>query len=173
MKLRIAGSLLLCAGLVFSVGLARADSKTQEGSKAAKKSALHIINPDTLKWAPGPNSLPAGAEVVVLDGDMSKKGSQFTIRLRVPDGYKVPPHFHPADEHVTVLSGTFYMGMGDKFDESTAMEMKVGGFHSIPKGVHHYGFFRGQTIIQLHGVGPWGITYVNPADDPRKKAASN
>ncbi len=169
MKPRIVGSVLLCAGLALSVGLAQADSKAKE----AKKSEPHIINPDTLKWAPTPKSLPSGAEVVGLDGDMTKKGSQFTVRLRMPDGYKIPPHSHPADEHVTVISGSLYMGMGDKLDESAAMEMKAGAFHAIPKGVHHYAFTKGQTIIQLHGVGPWGITYVNPADDPRKKAASN
>src|SRR5262245_59812995 len=109
MKPRIVGSVLLCAGLAFSVGLARADAKAKE----AKKSEPHIINPDTLKWGTS-KSLPSGAEVVGLVGDMTKKGSQFTVRLRMPDGYKIPPHFHPADEHVTVLSGSLYMGMGDK-----------------------------------------------------------
>src|SRR5713226_8801385 len=122
MKSRIAGSLLLGAGLVLSFSLARA---------AAKKTETHVIDPETLKWAPAPNSLPSGAEVAVLDGDMSKKGSLFTIRIRMPDGYKVPPHFHPADEHVTVLSGALYMGLGDKVDPSTAMEMRAGAFHGI------------------------------------------
>lgn len=168
MNHRITRSLLF-AGLVFSVGLAGADSK----NKAASKSEPHIINPDAMKWAPVPNSLPSGAEVVGLDGDMTKKGSQFTVRLRMPAAYKIPPHFHPADEHVTVLSGSLYMGMGDTLDESAAMEVKTGGFHAIPKGVHHYAFTKGPATIQLHGVGPWGITYVNSADDPRKKAASN
>src|SRR5262249_39747014 len=150
--------LLLCAGLVLSVGLAWADSKAKEGNKAAKKVETHVIDPDTMKWGPAPNSLPAGAEVVLLDGDMTKKGSLFTIRIRMPDGYKVPPHFHPADEHVTVLSGALYMGLGDKLDESTAMEMRTGAFHAIPRGVHHWAYSKGQTIVQVHGVGPWGIT---------------
>ena len=162
MKRRIVGSLLLCAGLGLSVGLAW----------AAKKVETHVIDPDALKWGPAPNSLPSGAEVAMIDGDMTKKGSLFTIRIRMPDGYKVPPHFHPADEHVTVLSGALYMGLGDKLDESTAMEMRTGAFHAIPKGVHHWAYSKGQTIVQVHGVAPWGITYVNSADDPRKKAAS-
>jgi len=166
MKLRIIGSLLFVAGL-FSVGLAGADSKTT----AAGKGQSHIINPADVKWGPAPNSLPSGAEAAVLDGDMAKKGSQFTVRLRLPAGYKIAPHFHPADEHVTVLSGSFYMGMGDKLDESAAMEMKPGAFHSIPTGVHHYAFSKAETILQLHGVGPWGITYINPSDDPRKAAS--
>jgi len=168
LKLRIVGSLVFAAGLVFSVAQAGAGSKT----KTANKSEPHIINPDAMTWAPAPNSLPSGAEVVGLDGDMSKKG-EFTVRVRMPANYKIAPHFHPADEHVTVLSGSLYMGMGDTLDESAAMEVKTGGFHAIPKGVHHYAFTKSATTIQLHGVGPWGITYVNPADDPRKKAASN
>jgi len=83
----------------------------------------------------------------------------------------IPPHFHPAEEDVTVLQGAFWMGMGDKFDEGALKEMPAGAFHAIPKGVHHYGMAKGRTVIQLHGFGPWGITYVNPSDDPRKKAA--
>jgi quercetin dioxygenase-like cupin family protein len=130
--------------------------------------ALHIQNPDDLKWSPV-GSLPYGAEVAALDGDMTKK-SEFTVRLRLPPNYKVPPHFHPADEHVTVIDGSFYMGMGDGFDEAAAKEMKTGGFHSISKGTHHYAFTKGAAIIQLHGNGPWGITYVNASDDPRKTA---
>ena len=124
-----------------------------------------------LKFMPAPPVLPAGCEVAGLNGDMSKKGSEYTVRLRVPDGWKIPPHFHPAEEHVTVIQGAFWMGMGDKFDEAALKEMPVGGFHAIPKRVHHYGMAKGQTIIQLHGVGPWGITYVNSSDDPSKKAA--
>jgi len=130
--------------------------------------ALRIQNPDDLKWSPV-GSLPYGAEVAGLDGDMTKK-TEFTVRLRLPPNYKVPPHFHPADEHVTVIDGSFYVGMGDTFDEAAAKEMKTGGFHSIPKGTRHYAFTKGAAIIQLHGNGPWGITYVNPADDPRKTA---
>jgi quercetin dioxygenase-like cupin family protein len=170
MKVRIVGTLVLCTGIAVSVGLASAASKANEASKG--KHEAHIINPEDLKWAPGPPSLPSGAEAAMLDGDLSKKGSEFTIRLRMPEGYKVPPHFHPKDEHVTVLSGSLYMGIGDKLDESAAQEIKAGGFHAIPQGVHHYAFTKGPVTIQVHGIGAWGITYVNPADDPRKKGAA-
>jgi len=169
MKLRMFGSVVFCAALVLSLR-AGADAKKAAAPTKATSMADHIITPDMLKFGPVP-SLPAGAEAAGLSGDMSKKGSEFTVRLRVPDGWKVPPHFHPAEEHVTVLQGAFWMGMGDKFDEGGLKEMRVGGFHAIPKGVHHFGMAKGQTVIQLHGVGPWGITYVNPSDDPRKKAA--
>ncbi len=170
MKLRLAAGILVCAGLVLSLPLAAAEAKGAAGKKSAMVSD-HILTPDMLKWAPAPPVLPRGAEVAGLDGDMKKQGSEFTVRLRLPDGWKIPAHFHPKDEHVTVIQGAFWMGMGDKFDEAALKEMPVGAYHMIPKRVRHYGMAKGQTIIQLHGVGPWGITYVNPADDPSKKAA--
>jgi quercetin dioxygenase-like cupin family protein len=163
MKLRPMG-ILLSAALIFSLRLAADETK-------AATMADHIITPDMVKFAAGPPVLPAGFELASLDGNMMKKGSEYTVRLRFPDGYKIPAHFHPGNEHVTVIQGAFWMGMGDKFDEASLKEMPAGAFHSIPKGVHHYGMAKGQTIIQLHGVGAWGITYVNPADDPRKKSA--
>ena len=172
MKLRWFGTVALFAALVFSLRAGADDPKKTAAPVKSASMADHIITPDMLKFAPAPPSLPAGADAAGLSGDMSRKGSEFTVRLRVPDGWKIPPHFHPAEEHVTVLQGAFWMGMGDKFDEAALKEMPVGAFHAIPKGVHHYGMAKGQTIIQLHGVGPWGITYVNPSDDPSKKAAA-
>lgn len=171
MRLHRFGSIALCAALVISLRAAADDAKKAAVPKKAASMADHILTPDMLKFAPAPPVLPAGCEVAGLNGDMSKKGSEYTVRLRVPDGWKIPPHFHPGEEHVTVIQGAFWMGMGDKFDEAALKEMPVGGFHAIPKRVHHYGMAKGQTVIQLHGVGPWGITYVNPSDDPSKKAA--
>jgi mannose-6-phosphate isomerase-like protein (cupin superfamily) len=172
MKLSLAGTVLLCAvcaALTLSTRLAAGEPKKPAEVKAS--APAHITTPDTIKWAPAPPSLPAGAEVALLDGDMKREGSLATWRARVPDGWKVPPHFHPADEHVTVLQGALWMGMGDKFDESALHEVPTGGFHAVPKGVHHYAMAKGQTIYQVHAIAPWGITYVNPADDPSKKAA--
>ncbi len=162
MKRFLVGSILLCASVVLSLQVAADEAKAHKG---------RIITPDMIKFAPGPPVLPSGFDLATLGGDMMKKGSEYTVRLRFPDGYKIPAHFHPGDEHVTVIQGTFLMGMGDKFDEASLKEMPAGSFHEIPKGVHHYAMSRGETVIQLHGVGAWGITYVNPADDPRKKAA--
>ncbi|MFN2456732.1 MAG: cupin domain-containing protein [Chitinophagaceae bacterium] len=131
--------------------------------------AKHImINAAKLKWQQGPASLPKGAQIAILEGDMSKPEA-FTVRLMLPANYKVRPHWHPAIEHVTVIQGAFYMGTGEQFKESAARKLSVGDFATMPVRNVHYAFTKGKTIVQLHGVGPWGITYVNEADDPRKK----
>ena len=119
-----------------------------------------------LKWGKGPTSLPSGAELVVLEGDPAKDGP-FTMRLRLPDGYKIPPHWHPKVEHITVVSGTFLIGMGERFDQKAFKAMRSGAFGFWPAGMKHFVTVKGATIVQLHGVGPWGINYVNPSDDPR------
>jgi len=126
-----------------------------------------IRTPAQIKWVDGPASLPAGSQLAVLEGDPAKEGF-FTMRVRLPDGYKIPPHTHPKVEHVTVISGTFNFGMGDKFDQSTTKEMPAGTFGFWPAGMKHFAWAKGETIVQLHGIGPWSIEYVNPADDPRK-----
>jgi quercetin dioxygenase-like cupin family protein len=125
------------------------------------------VNPDQLKWGPAPPALPKGAQAVVLAGDPSKDG-YYSVRLKAPAGYKVPPHFHPTDEHVTVISGSFHLGMGDAFDDKKGTALKPGGFAVAPKGMHHYAWFTEESIIQVDGMGPFAITYVNPGDDPRK-----
>jgi quercetin dioxygenase-like cupin family protein len=125
------------------------------------------LSADQLQWNPGPPALPKGAQIAVVTGDPSKEGL-YVIRLKVPAGYKVPAHVHPNDENVTVISGTFNIGMGDKLDESKGHAVKTGGFAKAPKGMQHFAFFTEDTVIQIHGLGPSGITYVNPADDPRK-----
>jgi hypothetical protein len=127
-----------------------------------------IFAPDAVKWQSGPPSLPAGAKFAILEGDPTKEGL-FTMRLSVPDGYKIPPHSHPAVEHVTTISGTFQIGMGDKFDESKLNSMPASTFGFLAPKMNHFAMAKGDTVIQLHGVGPWQINYVNPADDPRKK----
>ena len=113
----------------------------------------------------GPASFPSGSEIAVLQGDPSQSG-EYTVRLRLPDGYQLPPHFHPTDEHVTVVEGTFLVGMGDAVDLASATTLGQGGFVVAPAGVHHYAAARGKTVVQVHGEGPFAITYVNPADDP-------
>jgi anti-sigma factor ChrR (cupin superfamily) len=126
-----------------------------------------MVSPDQLKWADVP-SLPPGARIAVIEGPMNEP-SPFVIRLKMPAGYRIPAHWHPAIEHVTVLSGTFYMGMGEAFDEYGAHELPVGSVAVMQPGTRHYALTRGEVVVQVHGVGPWGITYVNPADDPRRK----
>lgn len=108
--------------------------------------------------------------MVVIEGDPKVEGA-FTMRIKVPDGWKVPPHHHPADEHVTVIEGTFNMGMGETFDAKATHALPPGGFAVMPRGHRHFAWAKGETIVQVHGIGPWGIVYVNPADDPRQAAA--
>jgi quercetin dioxygenase-like cupin family protein len=127
-----------------------------------------IVQGDSLKWGPASPALPTGVQAAVLVGDPSKEGP-YVIRLKLPAGYKIAPHMHPNDENVTVISGMFHFAAGDKFDDSKGEALKPGGYAQAPKGVKHYGWASEETIIQLHGIGPQGIDYVNPADDPRKK----
>ncbi len=119
-----------------------------------------------VKWKVGPASLPAGAKFAVMEGDPAKEGP-FVMRLWLPDGFRVQPHTHPKVERVTVISGIFNLGMGKKFDQLATREMTAGTFGFWPPGMSHFAWARGETVLQLHGTGPWIITYVNPADDPR------
>jgi quercetin dioxygenase-like cupin family protein len=137
------------------------------GSKGAP-AGLAVFAPGDIKWADAPAILPRGAKVAVLEGNPSKAGP-FVMRVRMPDGYRIAPHTHPKAERVTVLSGTFHLGMGGKFDPAKGRAMPAGSFGTWPAGMKHYVWVEGETVIQLHGTGPWSLTYVNPADDPRGK----
>lgn len=131
----------------------------------------HIaLTPADVKWGPAPPAVPPGAQVAVLSGDPSKPGP-FVIRLKFPDGYKVPAHFHPTDEHITVLQGTFRAGMGDAYSEAGLKDFAPGSFIKMPKEMHHFAGAKGETIVQVHAEGPFVLTYVNPSDDPTKKTA--
>ena len=120
-----------------------------------------------LKWSAVP-SLPKGAEIAVIEGPMSQ-AVPFTVRLRFPANYNLPPHTHPAVERVTVLSGTFNMGMGEKFNRTGTQAVRAGDMMIMQPGTVHYAWTDSETVVQLHGTGPWGITYLNPNDDPRKQ----
>jgi quercetin dioxygenase-like cupin family protein len=120
-----------------------------------------------IKWKAGPPSLPKGAMIAVLEGDPAKEGP-FVFRVKLPDGYRVQPHTHPKTERVTVISGTFNIGMGDKFDEKATRAMTTGTYGYWPAGMKHFVWAKGETILQFHGTGPWSIEYVNPDDDPRR-----
>jgi hypothetical protein len=126
-----------------------------------------LILPSDVTWGAAPSSLPAGAQAAMLEGDPAKPGP-FTLRLRMPDGYRIPPHYHPAVEHITVIQGTFVLGMGDKASDEGTKALTAGSFAFMPAGMRHFVRVQGESIVQLHGTGPWGITYVNPSDDPRK-----
>ena len=166
--------ILVISGLLFltSVCFVQA-AKNGELTKAGLSLAVQdhvMVTPDQVKWGPGPPALPPGAQMALLDGDPSKAGALFTIRAKMPDGYKVPPHWHPTDENVTVLQGTFMMGLGEKFDPAKAHAMKAGSFARMPKEARHFAMAKGETLIQVHAIGPFEVTYVNASDDPRNKA---
>jgi quercetin dioxygenase-like cupin family protein len=134
---------------------------------ALAEDAHTVIVPNDVKWGPAPKVLPAGAQAAVLFGDPKKEGL-FALRLKVPAGYAVPPHTHPVDEVVTVISGTFNLGMGETADRSAAKALPAGSFFALPPGTPHFVYIDEETVIQITTNGPWGLTYVNPADDPQK-----
>ena len=174
-KATIAFLVVILAGVVGARAAAQ-EPKTPPPPPAKAKTVAttaHVtVTAGDLKWGPAPDSLPPGAQMAVVSGDPSKAGSPFVIRAKFADGYTVPPHFHPSDENVTVLSGNLLIGMGDKLDAGAAKALGTGGFARMPKGMHHFAIARGATEIQVHAIGPFGVTYVNPNDDPRKKTTA-
>lgn len=124
-----------------------------------------------LKWMDGPPGLPKGAKMAVLIGNPAAPGI-FTIRAILPAGYKVMPHFHATDENVTVISGEFGLGMGDAFDMAKSDVLGPGGFAAMPAGMHPFAWTKKGATIQVHGMGPFSITYLNPSDDPRNEKAA-
>lgn len=135
---------------------------------ASAQQTSSVVNVQDMKWEDAPPGIPKGGKMAVLNGDPSKEGT-FSIRARLPAGYMVPPHFHSKDENLTVLSGTLYLGMSDAVDKKTAHALKTGGFHHLPGKTNHYVFTKTATVIQVDGNGPFDITYLNAADDPRNK----
>ena len=129
---------------------------------------MGLFTPIEIQWKEGPTSLPKGAKMAVLEGDPAQEGL-FTMRLWFPDGFDVAPHWHTQVEHATVISGMLNFGMGEKFDRAATRAMPAGSFGYWPVGMRHFAWTKGETVLQLQGQGPWTITYVNPADDPRKR----
>jgi quercetin dioxygenase-like cupin family protein len=141
---------------------------------ASASASEHDHNPqdsNSIQFGPAPAVFPPGAEMAVVQGDPSVAGAIFTVRLRLPNGYVLPPHTHPTDEHVTVISGTFLVGLGDKVDKDAFLPaLHRGGFITAPAEAHHFAKARGRTVVQVHAIGPFQLTYVNPQDDPQHKS---
>lgn len=131
--------------------------------------AQNAFTPDKVPYGPVPAFIPAGAQLAVLEGDPTASTGDFTIRLKMPDGYRIPPHWHPHRENVTVISGNFKVGMGDTFDESKMTTFEAGSFAYMDPGMHHYAMASGGVVVQVHGMSPLQFNYVNPDEDPRKK----
>ena len=151
--------LMMVAAAVFCLALLGADSASPHNA----------FTPNQVQYGPPPPFIAPGAQVAVLEGDPSASSGDFTIRAKLPDGYKFPPHWHPKRENVTVISGNFKVGMGDKFDESKMMNFGPGSFAYLDPEMHHYAMSDGETIVQVHGAAPLMFNYVNPDDDPSKK----
>jgi uncharacterized RmlC-like cupin family protein len=126
-----------------------------------------LTGSDAVKWGPGPSGLPKGTMIAVISGDPSKDGPS-VVRLKLPANYQIPAHHHSKVENITVLSGSFHAGMGDKLDAKKGEELLPGGFMTLPPDMNHYAWTSAETVIQVHGPGPVDIIYVNPTDDPRK-----
>lgn len=143
-----------------------AKSSKSKASNSAATSEHKMMLPDELQWSAAPPGLPPGAQMALLDGDPTKPGS-FTVRLKTPAGYKIMPHTHPTPERITVISGTFHVSMGEKFDENAGRELGQGGFVVLPARMAHFAWSKDETIVQINSEGPFQIKYVNAADDPR------
>ncbi|HZJ08737.1 MAG TPA: cupin domain-containing protein [Trueperaceae bacterium] len=126
------------------------------------------MNPADVQWGPAPGFMPAGAEIAVLDGDPAA-AAQLTLRLRFPAGYEFPAHWHPTQENVTVISGTFYAGMGDTLDKASGIALEPGGYVALPAEMNHFAWTEEETVVQVDMIGPFEITYVNAEDDPRNQ----
>jgi len=133
----------------------------------AQHDGHRIIKPEDLKWE-NAASLPPGAKVAMIDGRINQEGP-IIFRVKLPANYQIPPHFHGTHERVTVISGTLNICIGDRFDKQKTTAMKPGTVNLMPPKMHHFAWTAEEVVFQLNVVGPWTVTYLNPADDPRKQ----
>jgi quercetin dioxygenase-like cupin family protein len=153
-------SLRGCGEVLLLVFLASVSGRSL--AQAPQAGPHHIGGADAIQWKP----LRPGAEIAVISGDPDKEGSPFVLRFRYHGKARIPPHWHPIDEHLTVLSGTFRLGMGTSGDERATTALAAGAYAFVAAKMAHYAWADGETMIQVHGIGPFVINYVNPADDP-------
>ena len=145
-------------GILFCATILLAESGTQ-----------NAFAPDQIKWGPAPPFVAQGAKLAVIEGNPMASSGDYTIRLKMPAGYKIAPHWHPKRENVTVISGDFKVGMGDKFEESKMTTFPAGSFAYLDPDMHHYAMAADEVVVQIHGMSPVKFNYINPADDPSKK----
>ena len=157
-----------CRRLLLASTILTAVAATPAYAADASQEAV-FMDPGALKWQDAPPDLPKGAKIAVLYGDPSKEGP-FVIRLRAPAGYKIPPHWHSQTENLTIITGAFHFGSGDKQNAAGEHVMKAGAYHYLPAKAHHYAYTKEATVVQVHGNGPFDIHYVNEADAPKKSS---
>jgi quercetin dioxygenase-like cupin family protein len=161
-------TLLVAATLPF-LFVARAHAQTPAETLADPGPDRHLTyRAADVEWRDGPGSFEPGSEFAILEGNPAEAGV-FTMRIRMPDGFRIAPHWHPNVERVTVVSGTFHLGSGETLDAGATTPLGPGSYTSMPPGMRHYAIAEGETVIQLTSVGPWIINYVNPDDDPRSR----
>ena len=171
MRYALISAALISLAASSAHGQQPATAKTKHATAASKSEPpmAKTAPGENFTWGPAPAIFPAGAQMAVLQGDPTGT-EMFTVRLRFPNGYKIAPHTHPTDEHVTVISGHFKVGMGDSTDAKAMMTLKPGGFVTAPANKAHYAAAVGPTVVQVSAMGPFAMTYVNPADTPAAAA---
>jgi quercetin dioxygenase-like cupin family protein len=169
------GATLFAATTLVACSNGDGNGITARSAQAAQVTADRAVgqghdmrHDDQLNWGPAPPIFPPGAQFAVVQGDPSVPGAIFTVRLRFPNGYILPPHRHPTDEHVTVLRGTFLVGLGEDFKKDALVPLREEGFITAPANMAHFASARGFTEVQVHAIGPFQLTYVHPEDDPTK-----
>ena len=165
MKISIPRALVVIA-VTASLSAAQQEQTANHATRAiANTQSPHSeVKPESIKWS----ALGIGQWFAVISGSPNTEGAPFVIRIKLSDGVKVAPHWHPVDEHLTVITGVFYMGMGEKFNESRAKEMPVGSYALMPKEMRHFAWAKGETIVQIHGAGPFKTYWVDSAEEQNK-----
>jgi catechol 2,3-dioxygenase-like lactoylglutathione lyase family enzyme len=165
------GDLAVKRFLILTLAVTGLFAGTGQFFTRAARSHSHensAFTPDTIPWGPAPPVVRPGAQFAVLGGDPTASSGDFTIRLKMPDGFRIAPHWHPQRENVTIISGTFKVGMGDDFDPNKMKVFTAGSFAFLDPDMHHYAMAYGETIVQVHGQSPLQFNYVNPEDDPSR-----
>ncbi len=136
---------------------------------ASAPMAKNVFTPDGIEYGPAPPFVLPGAQLAVLEGNPLASSGDYTVRLKMPDGYRIAPHWHPKRENVTVVSGILKVGMGDRFESSRMLSFPTGSFAYLDPDMHHYVMASGEVVVQIHGMAPVEFNYINPDDDPRSK----
>jgi hypothetical protein len=166
-KLALAG--LISGSGVLALSAYNGAESSEHSGAAMDAEQKNAFTPDTVPYGPVPAFIAPGAQLAVLEGNPMASSGDYTVRLKMPDGYKIAPHWHPLRENVTVISGTFKVGMGDQFDESKMGTFPAGSFAYLDPDMHHYAMAKGEVIVQIHGTAPVQFNYVNAGDDPSRK----
>ncbi|MFZ0818091.1 MAG: cupin domain-containing protein [Candidatus Sulfotelmatobacter sp.] len=162
-------NLCLCLILALFAGIWWMKQASSFGVMAAVAAEKNVFTPDAIQYGPAPSFVAPGAQLAVLEGNPLASSGDYTVRLKMPDGYRIAPHWHPLRENVTVISGTFKVGMGDRFEENHMLSFPPGSFAYLDPSMHHYAMASGEVIVQIHGMSPVQFNYINPDDDPARK----